>query len=122
MNNKNVTHHAKHGVAAFGYECRKWGLLDHCALVKSLLSEIEARKYKIDNGLRCEMSKVVLDFHWNHWLPLREIYGLDTLLEAMSQGHPEMVCTYSPEIFIKLRGVCARLRSNIGYPSLRTQH
>jgi hypothetical protein len=67
------------------------------------------------------MCKVILDFHWKHWLPLRQIYGLDALVEAMSQDHLELVRT-SSEIFIKLRGVCTLLRLNIGYPSLGTPH
>ena len=86
---KTVQHRAD--VAAFGFEYRKQGLLDHCALIRRLIAEIESRKYRVDHSLRSEMCLVVLGYHWNHWHPLREIYGIDTLLEAMFQEHPEVV-------------------------------
>jgi hypothetical protein len=81
----------ENNAAAVSFEYRKQGLFDHCALIKNPLVEIETRVYKIDHTLRSQTCQVILDFHWNHWLPLREVYGLDTLLEAMSEKHPEVV-------------------------------
>ena len=79
---KAETHSPKHETAALGSDCRKQRLLCHCVLIKSVLAEIESEKYKIDHIIRDGMCEVLLDFHWNHWLPLRQIYGPDSLLAA----------------------------------------
>ena len=88
---KLEAHAPKHETAALRSDYRKQRLLCHCVLIKSMLAEIESKKYKIDHIIRSGMCRVLLDFHWNYWLPLRQIYGPDSLLEIMSQDHPKVV-------------------------------
>jgi hypothetical protein len=88
---KLEAHAPKHETAALRSDYRKQRLLCHCVLIKSLLAEIESKKYKVDHIIRSGMCRVLLNFHWNYWLPLRQIYGPDSLLEIMSKDHPKVV-------------------------------
>lgn len=62
----------------------------HCALIKSLLTEVSAVQYQIDHGFRDRLSRGVLKAHWEQWAPLRELYGDDALINAFSR-YPEVV-------------------------------
>lgn len=63
----------------------------HCALIKSLMSEISAGRYKINHGIRYRMHQGVLIAHWDEWSPLRKLYGDAILMKALSP-YSEVVC------------------------------
>ena len=70
----------------------RWEEIEHhCALIKSLMSEISAGRYKINHGIRYRMHQGVLIAHWDEWSPLRKLYGDAILMKALSP-YSEVVC------------------------------
>jgi hypothetical protein len=102
VDNKNVMHPAKHGVPAFWFEYRRQGLLDHGALGKSLLSELRLGSTKLTMAYGARCARLSLTFIGTTGFRCARSTDL-TLVEAMSQDHPELVRTFSPEIFIAKR-------------------
>jgi len=73
-----------------GLKYRSEEIQHHCALIKSLLTEVSAVQYQIDHGFRDRLYRSILGAHWEQWAPLRELYGDETLINAFSR-HPEVV-------------------------------
>jgi hypothetical protein len=73
-----------------GLRYRSEEIQHHCALIKSLLTEVSAVQYQIDHGFRDRLYRGVLGAHWEQWAPLRELYGDEALINAFSR-HPEVV-------------------------------
>ena len=73
-----------------GLRYRSEEIQHHYALIKSLLTEISAVRYQIDHGFRDRLHRGVLGAHWEHWAPLRELYGDEALINAFSR-YPEVV-------------------------------
>lgn len=73
-------------------QSNRWEEIEHhCALIKSLMSEISAGRYKINHGIRYRMHQGVLIAHWDEWSPLRKLYGDAILMKALSP-YSEVVC------------------------------
>jgi hypothetical protein len=73
-----------------GLRYRREEIQHHCTLIKNLLNEVSAVRYKIDPGFRDRLHRGVLGVHWEEWAPLRELYGDEALIKVFSQ-YPEVV-------------------------------
>lgn len=63
-----------------------------CALLRNVVDENSSHHYNVDYSLRDRMHCGVLGAHWDAWLSLRKLYGVQVLLQAFTKV-PAVVST-----------------------------
>ncbi|KAK5223801.1 hypothetical protein LTR72_005187 [Exophiala xenobiotica] len=73
-----------------GLKYRAEEIQHHGAAVQSLLAEVDAFNRQIGYDFRDKLQGGILGAHWEQWAPLRQLYGEQVLLDAISE-YPEVV-------------------------------
>ncbi len=60
------------------------------AVVENLLAQLKSPDLQIGYSFRDKLHVGISGVHWNHWAPMRRLYGDETLLDLLSK-HPEVV-------------------------------